>query len=331
MIPAPIPLNEKLRQLSVDELGLDSLWSELCFERATRLVTSALQVPIAAFSVITRDRQVFKASLGMDTYSTTRSVSFCGYTILSNEVMVVPDASRDDRFHDNPLVTESPGIRFYIGAPVRAPSGAAVGAVCGVDRKPRDVDDGQRVLIGGIARMLESELLLRSMQVRDPLTGTYARGSFSALAERSWRRARCLGLGSGLIMLAVDRYLSYMRSSGRYGTDQILQRVGQCIQETCGSGDRILGRMNDDRFVLFMTHNDRGEVLKMADGIRCNIGKLGVIKDSMVSRPITASVGIATQDEGGTAGRSFMDLLDRAYTSLTRAKANGGNCVAGAP
>lgn len=327
MKTAPNPPDERARQMSVDALGLDALWSEPDFDRVTRLAAKSLQVPIASFSVITGDREINKSAVGVESYSTQRAVSFCAHTILSNDVMVVPDACTDERFSDNPLVVGEPKIRFYMGAPVHAPDGAAVGAICCADREPRAADAEQRMLIGVIARMFESELLLRSMNVRDPLTGTYARGSFGVLAENSWRRARSLGLGSGLIVLSVDRYLSLMRASGRYGIDQILQQVGRCIGSTAGPGERILGRMHDDRFALYMTFRDVQDLHDTADRLRQNVEQLGTMSGRIVSRPITASIGVAAQ--GDTAGgcHSFTDLLDRAYAALTRAKSGGGNRI----
>ncbi|MFP5307921.1 MAG: sensor domain-containing diguanylate cyclase [Gammaproteobacteria bacterium] len=328
MKPAPIPDNEKLRQTAVDELDLGSLWSEPSFDRIVRLVVNSLQVPIAAFSVISDQRQIFKAAHGLDSYSTARAVSFCGHTIMSEDVMVVPDATQDDRFHDNPLVTGAPGVRFYIGAPVRSPGGARVGALCAVDREPRSATGAQHDLMRDLARVLESEVLLRSMQVRDPLTGVYARSTFDSIADRGWRRARSLGVRSGVIMLSLDRYLSHVRASGRHGTDQVLQRVGRCIEESCAGTDTAVGRMHDDRFVLFMAHRDGSELRRTAEQIRVNVEKLGIVKDSPLTRPITASIGIATQDEAEAPDRSLMDLFDRAYAALTRAKANGGNRIA---
>ncbi len=328
MRPAPIPPNERLRQLAVDELELNALWSEPCFDRVTRLVATALQVPIAAFSVISDQRQINKAAQGLDLYSTARESSFCGHTILSDEVMTVPDATLDERFHDNPMVSGKPGIRFYMGVPVRAPNGARVGALCAADSAPRQVNDDDARVIRDLSRILEGELLLRSMQVRDPLTGVYARTTFDAIADRSWRRARSLGVDSGVIMLSLDRYLSHVRAAGRYGTDQVLQRVGQCIEETCSSADSAIGRMHDDRFVLFMTHRSSDELRRTAEYLRSNIERLGILKDSAVTRPLTASIGVAAQDEADVPDRSVMDLFDRAHRALSRAKSNGGNCVA---
>src|SRR3546814_3579557 len=75
--------------------------------------------PTAAISLIDRDRQWFLASVGLDISETPRACSFCAHAMLHpNDLLCVPDASRDERFRGNPLVTAENGLRFYAGAPL---------------------------------------------------------------------------------------------------------------------------------------------------------------------------------------------------------------------
>jgi GAF domain-containing protein len=93
-------------------------------------------VPIAMVSMVDADRQWLKSCVGMTTDEIPRSTGFCGHAILGEGPMVVPDASADERFASNPLVTGPPGIAFYAGEPIRAPSGEKVGTFCIVDHEP---------------------------------------------------------------------------------------------------------------------------------------------------------------------------------------------------
>ena len=92
----------------------------------------------ATISLLTEDLQILKARIGTEFDSTSRDVAFCNYTILSDDVFVVLDATKDDRFRDNPLTTGEAHIRFYAGAPLIYMQGIRLGAFCVVDTAPRD-------------------------------------------------------------------------------------------------------------------------------------------------------------------------------------------------
>ncbi|GGE02967.1 bifunctional diguanylate cyclase/phosphodiesterase [Aureimonas endophytica] len=107
------------------------------FDRIVETAGAIFDVPIALVSLVTSDRQVFKARSGLAAASTGRDASFCAHAILGDDVFVVPDAALDILFRDNPLVTGEPFIRFYAGAPLMAPSGHRLGSLCIIDTKPR--------------------------------------------------------------------------------------------------------------------------------------------------------------------------------------------------
>ena len=132
------------------------------FERITRLAASLLDMPISAVSLIDADRQWFKSVIGLDFRETPREVAFCAHAIQGIGLMEVPDATRDPRFADNPLVTGGPGIRFYAGAPLVTGDGVSLGALCVIDRRPRHLTDDQRQVLSDLAAMAVDALDLRS-------------------------------------------------------------------------------------------------------------------------------------------------------------------------
>ena len=107
-------------------------------DEVVNLATRLFDVPIALVSLVDRSRQVFAARAGLSVCETGRDVSFCAHGLDGDDILVVPDATLDARFHDNPLVTGDPHIRFYAGAPLHAPSGHVIGRLCIIDPKPRN-------------------------------------------------------------------------------------------------------------------------------------------------------------------------------------------------
>lgn len=135
-----LPDNEAERLAALYALLILDTPPEQRFDKIVAFAANEFDVPIALISLIDRERQWFKANVGLPACETARDISFCGHAILQPEVMVVPDALLDERFADNPLVTGETGIRFYAGAPLILPSGAALGTLCLIDRRPRTLD-----------------------------------------------------------------------------------------------------------------------------------------------------------------------------------------------
>jgi sigma-B regulation protein RsbU (phosphoserine phosphatase) len=160
MIEAPIPIDEDERLASLRALDLLDSPAEERFDRITRLLTRLFRVPIAYLALIDADRQWFKSSCGLSSSQTDRGISFCGHAILGDDVLVIPDATADERFWDNPLVRGEPYIRFYAGYPLSGPDGRKVGTLCIADRRPRQLGDDELETLRELARIVERELNL---------------------------------------------------------------------------------------------------------------------------------------------------------------------------
>lgn len=135
--PPKRPANEKVRQDALNRTGALGRGNE-AFDALAREAAEALGTPIAAVSLVDRDRQFFLGETGIGTRETARAVSFCAHAIHGPNVFVVPDATDDPRFAGNPLVTGSPpGVRFYAGMPLTTSEGHKLGALCVIDTKSR--------------------------------------------------------------------------------------------------------------------------------------------------------------------------------------------------
>jgi diguanylate cyclase (GGDEF)-like protein/PAS domain S-box-containing protein len=147
----------KLRELVV----LDSE-PEPVFDSITRMASEVCGTPIALISLIDLERQWFKANVGMPGVNqTSRDIAFCAHAIETDDVMEVADARADRRFANNPLVTGTPDIRFYAGAPLILPTGQRMGTLCVIDRSPRQLNEEQTRTLRSLAAIVTSTLVMR--------------------------------------------------------------------------------------------------------------------------------------------------------------------------
>ncbi len=155
--PKPAP-TEEARLAALHSLSILDTPPEDRFDRLTRLAKRVFDVPVVLISLVDSNRQWFKSNVGLDTQETAREISFCTHAIEGKKILVVPDAAKDKRFADNPLVTAENGIRFYAGCPIKSPSGHALGTLCIIDQKPREMTYEDLDTLRDIASVVEQEL-----------------------------------------------------------------------------------------------------------------------------------------------------------------------------
>src|SRR5688572_11453584 len=113
----PKPADEDARLRALYDLEIVDTGAEEEYDQVVALASRICGAPVSVVNLVDADRQWSKARLGVDVAETARELSFCAYTILGRDVLVVPDARGDARFADNPAVAHDNGVRFYAGAP----------------------------------------------------------------------------------------------------------------------------------------------------------------------------------------------------------------------
>ncbi|MBI4207695.1 MAG: GGDEF and EAL domain-containing protein [Betaproteobacteria bacterium] len=156
----PADENERLAELAAIDV-LDTA-AEEAFDSLTRLAAYICGTPISLVTLVDAKRQWFKARIGLNATETPRDISFCGHAIADpDRLFIVTDASKDERFRDNPLVTGDPNIRFYAGMPLKTGGGSAVGTLCVIDRVPRELTPTQRDALVTLSHAVVAQLKLR--------------------------------------------------------------------------------------------------------------------------------------------------------------------------
>ena len=161
-----IPLNEPERLAALQRYDILDTLPEQEFDDLTYLAAAISGSLIALISLVDQDRQWFKSKFGIDATETPRDISFCGHVVMNEETLVVSDATQDDRFADNPLVTGEAGIRFYVGTPLVTSDNYVLGTLCVIDRYPRTFTPQQLRQLESLSRLVISQLELRLSDVK---------------------------------------------------------------------------------------------------------------------------------------------------------------------
>lgn len=234
MKPAPLPDNEQERLKALQQYDLLDTLPEEVYDDITRIASEICGTPYSLLSLVDKDRQWFKAGHGVDMTETPREQSFCAHAIIDpNETLVVPDARYDERFHDNPLVTGDPHFVFYAGVPLTDSEGYALGTLCVLDNRPRELSEQKLTALKALAKLVcvHFELRKTKRELQNTLNRIQHIDSGLAVDESDLQQLRTL---INPILTEVEALVHTNPRPDQLPRLEHLQKVAQSLKTAIG-------------------------------------------------------------------------------------------------
>jgi diguanylate cyclase (GGDEF)-like protein len=213
-------------------------------------------VSISLVSLIDEDRQWFKSAQGLEATETPRDISFCGHAINQEGLFIIPNATEDERFFDNPLVTDAPNIRFYAGYTLKLREELNIGTLCLIDPKPRVMDEEDQQLLRDLGAMIEQEIKSIQLATLDELTLISNRRGFLNLVDHSLNMCRRNQVSMSFLLFDLNKFKAINDTYGHHEGDFVLTTFAQIMLDTFRDVD-VIGRLGGDEFVAMLTDSSK--------------------------------------------------------------------------
>ena len=326
---------------------------EPAYDDIANIASLMCGTPIAMVSMIDSDRQWSKARVGMEQAQVPREQAFCSHAICNpTYIMEVPDASKAPRFMFNPLVIGDSGIRFYAGAPLLSPSGAALGTVCVIDRVSRQLTPVMVQGLQALARqagellalrrsnsdletlntsVMEMQVGLEQYQIKlegenaelahnnsiDPVTGLNNQRAFEKSLAEELLRAERDESGLALLLAEIDNFELFARDFGAVAKDDALRRVAKVLKGQARGYDTLACLDSDlRRFAVLMPGADDVELTAVAARLHRAVASM---------KPVGRALRVSTGAAMAKPMDAPLSVLTRASTTLAHAIEQGGN------
>ncbi len=289
MKQADIPLNEKDRIKTLKSLDVLDTLAEERFDRVTRMAKRMFNVPIALVSLVDENRQWFKSCVGLAIQEASRDISFCGHAILGDDVFIIPAASKDERFADNPMVIEAPYVEFYAGCPLIV-NGYRIGTLCIVDNIARTFDRGDIAALKDLATTIELELSAVQIATHDELTGVLNRRGFLSIAHNTLSLSVRNDFPVTLAYLDLDKFKAINDNFGHATGDIVLKTFSNLLSDSFRESD-IIARLGGDEFMVLLSSTSITEAARVIDEFEITLHSYLEQKEPLLD--VSFSYGIA--------------------------------------
>ncbi|MDX1563505.1 MAG: sensor domain-containing diguanylate cyclase, partial [Gammaproteobacteria bacterium] len=303
------------------------------FERITRLARRALNVPVAAITFLTEEKQWFKSVAGWAVTELPNANSFCPITLTAGRLTVIEDTHDDPRVCQHPLAQSGPHFRFYAGIPITDENEIPCGTFCVFDQKPRRLSELERDTLTDLAMLAQREIAseqLRSIHssltaklgvarreaMMDPLTRLWNRRGAAVLIKAALDEIEKQTSSIAIAILDLDNFKRINDTYGHQIGDEVLRKTALRLIHNVRSNDNVC-RLGGDEFLLLMKNTDASTAADTAERVR-----RGVTEKPVPTRQgpigVSTSVGYAVHD--GRETLTVDQLIDRADKALMQSK-----------
>lgn len=253
--------DETRRQQVLDRYRIVDSLPDGAYDDIVQIASTVCEVPIAVVTLIDRDRQWFKARIGLDAHETPRSAAVCDVAIRKpGEILEVHDLSQDARFAQYPVVTEL-GARFYAGMPLVTPEGAPLGTVCVLDHEPRRLSSEQKQSLEALAR-----LAARLMETR---SHAHEQEVAALLSSNTPAEASGTSAPYTIVLIELQGYAAAVKQRGERGVEKELHQLEMQLEAALAReiGDTINRVTGSAEFVAVLHGEDASERLMALEAI----------------------------------------------------------------
>nr|MBO2512672.1 GGDEF domain-containing protein [Gammaproteobacteria bacterium] len=317
---------------------LDLLYTPLeeRFERITRIARRALDVPVAAITLLSAEKQWFKSVAGWAVSELPADLSLCRLTLEDGGTVIIPDTRNDPRTSGHPLVVSRPKFRFYAGHALADGTGISAGTFCVFDLRPRRFTEADLACFRDLAALAARELadehlrgahaaltaklgLARRQAMMDSLTRLWNRHGAMTLLQAALEHADRTRTPIGIALLDLDNFKYINDTFGHQTGDEVLRRIGERLVASVRGSD-IVARLGGDEFLVIVDSADEATTSSIIQRALDALARSPLTTRDGPIR-VAASAGHTVRKPGERA--SIEDLLERADRQLLESKSAG--------
>lgn len=308
---------EAARQQTVERIQCALRTQDESLDRLTRLLARLADCPVACINLVTRGQLEVISSYGLSGNDDPGyRQPFSRFAVARNDLLIINNIAEDPQFANDPSVTGGQQWRFYAGMPIHAPNGLAIGTFSLLDRQARELTTEQELAMRDLAASAGEVLLLRTLSVRDPLTGFFGDDYIESLLDRDWLHAYRHLLPVSIVVARIDDPQIYAHEIGEPTADVPLRQSANVIAQTFRRRSDLIARHGHDGFVIVLPETNEIGAVALANRLCTSVAAAAIPHQSDRGGVLTISAGVAVAQSENDLLNGWRPLIHRAETAL---------------